>query len=297
MSHVPVLLDKVIECLSPKPGENFVDCTIGQAGHAFAILEQIQPRGKVLGIDADSEAMKRIKPRDGLILAHGNFKDLKKIAQKKNFKPINGILFDLGLSSWQIEESGRGFSFKRDEPLDMNLNGVDSTAKEIINNSSQEELTKIFQQYGEEKYSRRIAQAIKKTPGLIQTTGQLREIIERSVYYSKTRRGNINRVLARIFQALRIVVNNELENLKQGLEQATEILEPGGRLVVISFHSLEDRIVKNFFKERARLRRIGLGPKNESFKILTKKPIMAIEEEIKKNPRSRSAKLRAGIKF
>ena len=285
MSHVPVLLDKVIECLSPKPGENFVDCTIGQAGHAFAILERIQPRGKVLGIDADSEAMKRIKSREGLILAHGNFKDLKEIVQKKNFKPINGILFDLGLSSWQIEESGRGFSFKKDEPLDMNLSETGPTAKEIISNSSQEELVKIFQQYGEEKYSRRIAQAIKKTPGLIQTTGHLREIIERSAHYSKTRRGSVNRVLARIFQALRIVVNNELENLKQGLEQATEILEPGGRLVVISFHSLEDRITKNFFRE------------NKSLKTLFKKPIMAIEEEIKKNPRSRSAKLRAGIKF
>ncbi len=285
--HQPVLLDKVIDCLNPKPGENFVDCTIGQTGHAFAILKQIQPNGKVLGIDADSEAIKRIKSQEGLILAHGNFKDLKEIVQKKSFKPINGILFDLGLSSWQIEESGRGFSFRRDEPLLMNYDNHELTAEIVINQWPEETLIEIFQKYGEEKYNRRIAKKIinERRVRPIKTTFQLLEIIKKAVPYSKTRRGQINRVAARIFQALRITVNNELENLKQGLEQAVEILEPEGRLIVISFHSLEDRIVKNFFRE------------NESLKILFKKPVMADEEEIKKNSRSRSAKLRVGIKI
>jgi len=290
--HKPVLLNKVIQYLDPRPGENFIDCTVGAGGHSLAILEKNKP-GKVLAIDWDINNLQLLESRiqnleskikNRLILANDNFKNLKQIVKKYNFYPINGILFDLGLSSWQIEESGKGFSFKKDEILDMRLNKTGPMAKEIINSSSQEELTKIFSQYGEERYSRRIAKAIKQEPIPIQTTERLREIIEKAIPRSGGRRGQISRVLARIFQALRIVVNNELDNLKQGLKQGLEILEPDGRLVVISFHSLEDRIVKNFFKN------------NKSLQILTKKPIRAIEKEILKNPRSRSAKLRAAIK-
>jgi len=290
--HQPVLLEKVIKYLNPKPGENFIDCTIGIAGHAKAILEKTAPNGKVLGIDIDMESLKRIEPQDRLILVHGNFKDLKKIIVENNFLNINGILFDLGLSIWQIEESGKGFTYKKDEPLIMILNSKQEvTAEEIINKWPEESLIEIFQKYGEEKFSRRIVKEIvnqrKLTP--IKTTFQLKEIIKKSIpSFSLTRRGTLNRVLARIFQALRIVINDELENLKQGLEQAVEIIAPQGRIVVISFHSLEDRIVKNFFREKEVQGRL---------RILTERPVAADEIEISMNYRSRSAKLRAAIKI
>lgn len=291
--HKPVLLNEVIQCLDPKPGENFIDCTIGEAGHSLAILQRIEPDGKVLGIDADLSSLKRIESQDRLFLVHGNFKNLKEIAQKNNFGQVNGILFDLGLSLWQIEKSGRGFSFQQDEPLDMTFDRGKLNAAQIINSWSEESLKDIFEKYGEEKYSGRIASEIVKArkKASINTTYELRAIIERTVPRSRVRRGQINRVLARIFQSLRIAVNDELENLKQGLEQALKILEPGGKLAVISFHSLEDRIVKNFFRSTAD------QPQAGKIKILTKKPITANEEEIRTNPRSRSAKLRVAIKF
>jgi 16S rRNA (cytosine1402-N4)-methyltransferase len=289
--HQPVLLEKVIKFLDPRPGENLVDCTVGEAGHTRAILEKIQPKGKVLGIDIDPVSLKRIQLQEGLILVQGNFKDLKKIIQENHFKLIKGILFDLGLSSWQIEESGRGFTFKKDEPLIMILNGKQVvTAQEIINTWPEESLVDIFKKYGEEKYARKIVRGIvnqrRITP--IKTTFQLREIIEKVTPFSGARRGRINRVLARIFQALRIVINDDLENLKQGLNQAIEIIVPRGRIVVISFHSLEDRIVKTIFKEKE---------KQNQLKILTKRPIIPDEIETSVNPRARSAKLRAAMKI
>jgi 16S rRNA (cytosine1402-N4)-methyltransferase len=288
--HQPVLLDKVIKYLNPKPGKNFVDCTIGEAGHTQAILDKIKPKGRVLGIDVDFAALKRIKSQERLILVHGNFKDLKNIAQENRFESINGILFDLGLSSWQIEESGRGFTYKKDEPLMMILNSrQEVTAQEIINTWPEESLIEIFKRYGEEKYARKIVTAIvnQRKVNPIKTTFQLKEIIKKAIPFNGTRRGKINRVLARIFQALRIVINDELENLKQGLNQAIEIIVPKGKIVVISFHSLEDRIVKNFFRG---------SEKEGHLKILTKKPIIVDEAEISVNPRSRSAKLRAAMK-
>jgi len=296
--HIPVLLDEVIKYLNPVPGENFIDCTVGEGGHTFAVLQRTKPNGKVLALDLSVEAIEHLdkinsekqKLKNRLILINGNFKDLKEIVKKCKFYPVNGILLDIGLSNWQIEESKRGFSFKKDEPLKMNFNNQGLTAKEIINNSSEKELRDIFSEYGEERYSWKIAKQIirERKNKSIETTFELKNIIEKIIPHSKTYRGNINRVLARIFQSVRIVVNNELENLKQGLEQSLKILESNGRLVVISFHSLEDRIVKNFFKEEK---------KKNTLKILTKKPITASEEELKNNPRSRSAKLRAIIKL
>ncbi len=288
--HQPVLLDKVTKYLNPQKGENFIDCTIGGAGHALAILEKTKPDGKVLGIDVDSDSLKRIEPQERLILAHGNFKDLKKIVQENHFEPVKGILFDLGLSSWQIEESGKGFTFKKDEPLIMILNSKQEvTAQEILNTWPEESLIEIFKRFGEERYSRSIVKAIvsqrKLTP--IKTTFQLKEIIIKAVPVSRTRRGRTNRVLARIFQALRITINDELENLKQGLSQAIKIISPKGRIIVISFHSLEDRIVKHFFRNRER---------ENQLRILTKKPVIADEIETSINPRARSAKLRAVVK-
>jgi len=289
--HIPILLEKVLEYLDPQSGENFVDCTIGEAGHAKAILERIAPNGKLLGIDIDIASLKRIEPRERLVLAHGNFKELREIVKKNNFLAVNGILFDLGLSNWQIEGSGKGFTYKKDEPLIMILNGKQEvTAEEIINSWPEESLVEIFKNYGEEKYSRKIVAEIVKQRKLapIKTTFQLKNVIKRVISFSLTRRGTLFRVLARIFQALRIVINDELENLKSGLEQSIEILAPKGRIVVISFHSLEDRIVKNFFKEQE---------VRGKLKILTDKPVIADEIEISMNYRSRSAKLRAAIKI
>jgi len=294
--HIPVLLNKVIKYLDPKPGENFIDCTVGAGGHSLAILKKNKP-GKLLAIDCDNESLELFKSKirnsglsfPRLILVNDNFRNLKEIVKKHKFYPINGILLDLGLSSWHIEESKRGFSFRKDEPLKMNFDNRGLTAVEIINNFSEKNLEEIFSKYGEERYSRRIARRIveKRKNKPIETTFQLRNIIGETIPFSKTRRGNIDRVLARIFQSLRIVVNDELENLKQSLKQSLEILEPGGRLIIISFHSLEDRIVKNFFRDEKR---------KNSLKILTKKPIIPDEEEIKNNSRSRSAKLRAAVK-
>jgi len=287
--HKSVLLNEVIEYFDPKPNQNFIDCTVGEAGHSLAILKKIKPNGKVLGIDVDAESLKRITPKDGLILVKANFKNLKKIAEEQGFNKVDGVLIDLGLSSWQIEESGKGFTYKKDEPLSMIMNGNQVvTAQEIINTWPEETLIQIFREYGEERFAKNIIQKIVQQRGLspIKTTLQLFEIIKRSVPFSKTSRGRTDRVAARIFQALRIVVNDEMENLKSGLEQALQILNKEGRVVVISFHSLEDRVVKWFFKEKE---------KEGKIRILTKKPITAGRAELIANSRSRSAKLRAAM--
>jgi len=287
--HKPVLLNEVIEYLNPQPHENFIDCTIGEAGHSLKILEKTKPDGKILGIDVDAESLKRINSAERLILIRGNFKNLKQIAEDNNFNRVNGVLFDLGLSSWQLDESGKGFSYKKDEPLTMIFNsGQVVTAEEIINTWPEEALINIFKKYGEERFARKIVQKIIQHRRLnpIKTTLQLFEIIKKSIFFSRSGHSRADRVAARIFQALRIVVNDEMENLKHGLEQAFQILNKKGRVVVISFHSLEDRVVKWFFKDLE---------KQGKIKILTKKPITAGKAEIIANSRSRSAKLRAAM--
>ncbi len=297
MVHVPVLVEEVLYYLDPRPNDNFIDCTVGEGGHTIAILEKNAPNGKVLAIDADPEQIKNYKltKRDSdnrVILVNDNFKNLKKIVE--NFCPdwqgkIRGILFDLGMSSWHLEKSKRGFSFRYNENLDM-CYGKTATvsAKEIINQWPSQEIERIIKEYGEERYAWRIADKIakqrKQKP--ILTTFDLIEVIREAVP-KNYERGRIHPA-TRTFQALRIVVNQELENLKVALPQALEILSPGGRIVVISFHSLEDRIVKNFFKEKA---------KEGKIKILTKKPVIPSQEEIEKNKKSHSAKLRAAVKL
>ncbi len=287
MRHIPVLHNEVIESLQLTPGKNVVDCTLGDGGHAEAILQQTQPDGKLLGIDNDPEAILRAKQYlyefdSRVIFARDNFQNLNKIVSEKKFTPVGGVLLDLGWSSQQFEGRGRGFSFsKAEEPLDMRYDikqGI--TAADIINYRNKEELIKIFKRYGEEKLSKKIASAILEKRAVKEFTkvGELVDIILQ-VYGS---RGNLSKIhpATRVFQALRIAVNDELEVLQKVLPQAVEILEPGGRLVVISFHSLEDRIVKHFFK------------KIKNIEIIAKKPITASEEELKDNPRARSAKLR-----
>ena len=300
--HIPVLQKEVIKYLDPKTNENFIDCTIGGGGHALAILEKIQPNGKVLGVDWDEEIIRRLKIKNNLILVCDNFANLKKFIKKYNFENISGVLFDLGYCSWHLEESGRGFSFLRNEPLDMryNIKSKILTAEKIVNEWSEDALERILKEYGEERYAGRIARKIIEARKLrpIKTTFQLVELIKRAMpgryHYRKISRRKARGFLrdrhpaTKTFQALRIAVNDELNNFKKALPQALEALEPDGKLVIISFHSLEDRIAKNFFKDRAEK---GL------VKILTKKPIKPSTEEIKINPRSRSAKLRACLKF
>ena len=289
--HIPVLLKETICYLDPKENENFIDATLGQAGHSQEILKRNGPLGKVLGIEQDQEilkatakALKNSGYEKRIIIVNDNFVNLKEIAERENFLKVKGIIMDLGVSSWHFEESGRGFTFLKDEPLIMTLDkGKGPNAKEIINSWSQEDLEKIFREFGQERFSKKIAENIvlKRRIQPIETTFKLIEIIKKSVPTSYER-GRINPA-TRIFMALRIAANQELTNLEKALPQGIDILEKGGKLIVISFHSLEDRIVKNIFREQK---------KQGTVKILTKKPVEAGSEELKINQRSRSAKLR-----
>jgi 16S rRNA (cytosine1402-N4)-methyltransferase len=295
MRHIPVLLSEVIDGLNLKKTSKIVDCTLGDAGHSEAILEKIGPKGKLLGIDADPESLLRAKKsldrfEKQVIFVRDNFKNLKNIAQTNDFIQVDGILMDLGWSTPQFKERGRGFSFEADEPLDMRYSpATGENAADIINQYSEADLEKILRFYGEEKLSREIvkdivgARAINK----IERTAQLIEIIL-GVYRRKLKTnkdipwiGGIHPA-TKVFQALRIAVNSELEVVRQALPQALELLTSKGRLAVITFHSLEDRIVKQFFVKN----------QNKILKIINKKPIVASEEELKNNPSSRSAKLR-----
>lgn len=287
--HTAVLKKEVLEVLDPKPGENFIDGTINGGGHALAILEKTAPEGKLLGIDWSQEIIENLKPNKNLIPVCDNFANLRKIVKEKNFSNINGILLDLGMSSWHLEESKKGFSFLRNEPLDMRYNpNSELTALAIVNTRSQEEIEKILEEYGQERFARKISRQIVKARKIkpLETTAQLAEIIKNStpVWYQR-RKTNPN---TKTFQALRIAVNDELNNLKKVLPQATEMLEKRGKIAVISFHSLEDGIVKNFFRENS---------KKGILEIITKKPILPSHQEIKINPRSRSAKLRTAMKL
>ena len=296
--HISVLGKEAIQYLNPKPNENFVDCTFGWGGHTIEILKRNAPRGQVLAIELDPELLKCLRQEfkyllgKRLILVHGNFADFKKIVAKYQFRPVNGVLLDLGMSSWHIEKSGRGFTFQKDEPLLMRYDWetqnselrTSLTAREIVNLWPEKEIAKILQEYGQEKFAKRIAKEIIKTRDKkpIETTFQLVEIIKRATP-SRYHHQRIH-FATRTFQALRIAVNDELENFKKVLGQALEVLEKKGRLVVISFHSLEDRILKNFFKKEKF---------KNNIKILTKKPVIPSKSEIILNPRSRAAKLRA----
>lgn len=305
--HQPVLVKEVLQYLAPKSNENFVDCTVGGAGHAKEILKLNSPGGKLLGIDLDQEAIETARERltgykDRVILVNDNYKNLKNILYVSGFNKIDGILLDLGLSSYELEDESRGFSFRGSAFLDMRYGKTEKTAAYIINQYKEENLVRIFKEYGEERFSKQVAREIIKERKLkpIRTTDQLVEIIER-VYRGKPK-PKIH-VATRVFQALRIEVNDELDNLKETLPQALDMLAKGGRLVVISFHSLEDRIVKEFFKKEAKScicpAQIPICVCNHqpSLKILTKKIVAPESAEINQNPRSRSAKLRAAVKI
>ena len=292
MTHIPVLLHEVIDGLALKPGDIFVDGTLGGGGHSEEVLKRFGNRVKIIGIDLDSDAVRRSEERLGqsqgdIKFIEGSFRNLNAILDSLNIKGVDKILLDLGLSSNQFEESGRGFSFQKNEPLIMSfkkdLKEADLTAKEILNTWDLENIITIIKSYGEEKFAWKIAKAIveRREVKPIETTFDLVEIIK-----SATPKFYHHRKIhptTKTFQALRITVNDEIESLKEGIRKGFERLNNGGRLAVISFHSLEDRVVKQFFKEK--------GTEGQA-KILTKRPIIPSDEEIGQNPRSRSSKLR-----
>lgn len=317
--HIPVLLKEVIESLDPRPNQNFVDCTLGGGGHAVEILKRISPNGRLLGIDLDPRAIEDAKLKveneklalseveglkvDRLIAVQENFKNLKEIVLQNNFKNISGILIDLGFSSMQITDPKKGFSFQIDAPLDMRYGEEGETAAAIINNRPEDELEKILKEYGEERFAKQITKKICEVRMVrsIRTTFELVDVISEAVP-KRFQHGRIH-FATKTFQALRIMVNDELNNLRLVLPQAVEMLIPGGRMAVISFHSLEDRIVKQFFKREST---DCLCPKEfpvcrcghkANIKIITLKPIIPTEEETKINSRSRSAKLRVAEKL
>lgn len=297
--HKPVLLSEVVEALQAQPGKRYVDCTLGSAGHATAILNQIVPDGQFLGIDADPEAIEIAKKTladyaESITLINDNFVNLEAICKENNFLPVDGIVFDLGFSSTQLEISERGFSFQGDGPLDMRFSPTQGlTADDVVNTFAEDRLSQIIKTYGEEHRSKWIARYIVKNRP-INSTLQLAGIVENAV---GGRHGRIHPA-TRTFMALRIFVNNEMENLAAALKQTIACLKTQGRLAVISYHSLEDRIVKQFMQRESK----GcLCPPSTpvcrcehipSLKIITRKVITPSVAETKSNPRSRSAKLR-----
>lgn len=303
-THVPVLLNEVLEILDPKPNQNFVDGTLGGGGYTQALLEHSAPGGKVLAIDLDQMALENARkklPKDRVVLVHGNFREIGHHVVTYKFADIAGIVADIGLSSFQLDQSGRGISFQKDELLDMrfDISSQEPDARFILNNHSTAEIAAIFTDYGEEKYSHKIADAIVRSrpDGAIKYTTELNEIIQRSL--PKPVQHKWQDTARRIYQALRITVNHELDNLERFLPEAFDILAPGGKLVVITFHSLEDRIVKNYFKSLAqgcicpKEFPVCLCGREPQAQILTKKALTATEQELEDNSRARPAKLRA----
>lgn len=288
LAHQPVLLKETLEYLAPAPGQTFVDATLGGAGHAIEIAKRIGKDGTLIGIDRDpaflEQAKGKLKIREcRTSIVRGNFEDLRGILKKLNVDRIDGLLLDLGLSSMQLGTGDRGFSFLREAPLDMRMDmETGQPASHYLNQLSEKSLTSILQRYGEERYARGIARAIvrarQRKP--LATTSDLVNAILRAA----PRRHDRIHPATRVFQALRILVNRELECLENALKDVEEVMRPGARIAVISFHSLEDRIVKNAFREKA-----NAG----AFEILTRKPVTPSDEETRLNPRSRSAKLRA----
>lgn len=284
--HVPVLLQEVMANLNPKAGDRLIDCTLGGAGHTAALLDRSGPDGQLLALDADPDALERARTRladfgKRVIFVHSNFSDLYKVATAHGFDAVDGILMDLGLSSDQLA-STRGFSFQHAGALDMRFDPAQlESAADLVNTLDGDELADLIYEYGEERWSRRIARAIVMARP-IRTAEQLAEVIADAI----GRRGRLHPA-TRTFQALRIAVNDELNALKNALPAAVNLLKPGGRLAVISFHSLEDRIVKQFIRHAAQ---------EKTLRRLHKKPIAPGETEIKANPRARSAKLRVAEK-
>ena len=287
--HVPVMRADVVRALAPERGGLFVDCTLGLGGHAAAVLEA--GAGRLIGVDRDAEALavarERLAPWAGQVeLVHANYREIGRVLDERGIGGVDGIVADLGVSSLQFDGEGRGFSFQRDEPLDMRMDrSTGPTAADLLSELREEDLANLIYQFGEDRYSRRIARAIvdARRMGPVQTTGRLAALVRRAV----PRRGySPIHPATRTFQALRIAVNGELEGLDEFVDQACRRLAPGGRLVVLAFHSLEDRVVKHT------LRRLA-ADEAESFRLLSRRATQPTDDEVAANPRARSAKLRA----
>lgn len=305
--HVSVLLKETVDGLNVKPDGIYVDCTLGGAGHSEYLLSQLDERGHLYCFDQDSKALAFAKERLQTYIERGmvtfiksNFRYLKERLQEEGVTEVDGIMYDLGVSSPQLDEAERGFSYHQDAPLDMRMDQDQSfSAYDVVNNYSYQELVKIFYRYGEEKFSKQVARLIEKRRQQkpIETTGELVEIIKEAIPAAARRKGG--HPAKRIFQAIRITVNDELGVIEDSLEQAIDLLKPQGRISVITFHSLEDRLVKNIFKEYSEVK-ADLPPglpviPDEYQPVLikvTRKPIVAAQEELDDNRRSRSAKLR-----
>jgi 16S rRNA (cytosine1402-N4)-methyltransferase len=309
--HIPVMVDEVLQYLQPRSGGYYIDATLGGGGHTTAMLERSAPHGRVLGLDADPQALERVRNRlggaieaDRLVLVHSNFAELERVINELHAPPAQGVLLDLGFSSDQMADPQRGFSFSAEGPLDMRFDpSLAISAADMINTASEEELAEIFWKYGEERRARQIARRIvrERARQPLTRTTQLATLVAAGVPY---RAGAIHPA-TRVFQALRIAVNHELERLEAVLPQLLDALsapqndEAGGRMVIISFHSLEDRIVKEFMRREARdcicpaHTPVCICGHKARIRLLTRGPVTAHEQEVKLNPRARSAKLRA----
>ncbi|HEY8416932.1 MAG TPA: 16S rRNA (cytosine(1402)-N(4))-methyltransferase RsmH [Limnochordales bacterium] len=305
LGHVPVMVQEVVELLQLAPGHLVVDCTVGGGGHARALLARILPGGRLIGIDQDPRTLETARNNlasfgDAVTLVHGNFRDLAAILARLGVSRVNGVLFDLGVSSFQLDEAERGFTYRADAPLDMRMDPQQPlTAAELVNTRPAQELARIIREYGEERWASRIAAAIVQARARrpFTSTLQLAEVVKEAIPAAARRRGP--HPARRTFQALRIAVNDELGALRTGLLAAVDALGPGGRVAVISFHSLEDRIVKQTFTELAsgcrcppELPACRCG-RQAVVRLLTRKPLVPSAEEVAANPRARSARLRA----
>lgn len=301
--HVPVLYNEVIESLNIKPYGIYVDGTLGGGGHSSGICERLSTEGTLLGVDRDTAALnaasERLKPYEcNKLFLHANYSEVEKIEEMAGSK-VDGILLDLGVSSFQLDTAERGFSYMHDAPMDMRMNEDDVfTAYQVVNEYSEQELTRIIREYGEEKWASRIAKFIvaERANSPIERTGELVDIIKKAIP-AAARRGGPHPA-KRTFQAIRIEVNAELEHLRRALDKLPDILAPGGRLAIITFHSLEDRMVKTSFEKRLnpctcpKEFPVCVCGKKPDVKKVTKKPLTASDEELENNPRARSAKLR-----
>jgi 16S rRNA (cytosine1402-N4)-methyltransferase len=301
--HIPVLLEETTALLEPERGGLFVDCTLGLGGHAEALLKA-SPTVRVIGIDRDPDALRlaesRLQPfAERMRLLPGEFSHLEQLLEAARVDRVDGILADLGVSSLQLETAERGFSFRLEGPLDMRMGPGELTASEVVNRYREADLERIFRDYGEERQARRIARAIvaRRDEQAIQNTSDLRQVVHRVLGRRPSHRKRRIDPATRVFQAIRIEVNKELSGLESLLDQAVRLLRRDGRLVVISYHSLEDRIVKNKLRDLARgeVDQITGRPRSETqvIEVLTKRPIRPGEVELAANPRARSARLRA----
>jgi 16S rRNA (cytosine1402-N4)-methyltransferase len=296
--HVPVMLQEVIDGLQMNPSGIYVDCTFGGGGHSFGILKQLNVHGKLIAFDQDADAFENQPVDDRVIFVPHNFRHLQRFLRFNKIPKVNGILADLGVSSHQLDHAERGFSTRYDAPLDMRMNQKEKkNAVSVVNDYPEEKLHKIFEQYGEVTNSKTLAHLIVQ----VRKLHSLNSITDFKNALYPLVKGNPEKYFAKVFQAIRIEVNDELGALMEMLQQVPEVLMDGGRIVMISFHSIEDRMVKNFFKngdfEEVPKEDLYGIKKKSGFKIITKKPLTPSPEELKNNPRSRSAKMRIAEKI